>query len=253
MSGTDAPHVGTLTETSLHAALKRLYAGDQGRTEVPVGGFVVDVVRPREPDAPGKPDKPDELVEIQTRGFSGVRPKLMALLESHPVRLVHPVSVQRWIMRVDETGEVLSRRRSPRRGGPADVAAELVAFPDLLAHPAFTLEVVLVRDEEVRRFVGPRAWRARGWGVTERRLVGVADRLVLAAPGSMEALLPGRLPEVFTTADLAVALGRPRRLAQQLAYCLRRAGAIEPVGRDGNAVTYVRTRPRASEPAGDDG
>ncbi len=40
--------------------------------------------------------------------------------------------------------------------------------------------------------------------------------------------------------DLAAAMGRPRRLAQQATYCLRHAGVIEQVDKDGNTVVYGR-------------
>ena len=51
-------------------------------------------------------------------------------------------------------------------------------------------------------------------------------------------LLPEDLPEMFTTADLAEKLRRPRRAAQQMAYCLRKVGAIVAVGKHGNAIEY---------------
>jgi hypothetical protein len=46
------------------------------------------------------------------------------------------------------------------------------------------------------------------------------------------------LPDPFTTADLAEKLGRPRRAAQQMAYCLRKAGIFVVVGKRGNNVEY---------------
>ena len=51
-------------------------------------------------------------------------------------------------------------------------------------------------------------------------------------------LLPPGLPDPFTTGDLADALGRPRRLAQQATYCLRQTGAITVVGKRANVVEY---------------
>ena len=52
------------------------------------------------------------------------------------------------------------------------------------------------------------------------------------------ALLPVGLPASFDTAELAAAAGIDRRLAQQMAYCLRLAGALEPTGRRGRAAVY---------------
>lgn len=233
-----APGVGTLGEKPLHAAVKRWYAAPGDLVEQPVDGFVIDLVRG------------DQLIEIQTRGFSSMRRKLDVLLEQHPVTVVHPIAAQKWIVKVDQNGEVLSRRRSPRRGTSTDVFAELVSLPDLVHHPGFTLELLLVNEEEVRRHDERRAWRRKGWVIAERRLVDIVDRVVIATAQDLGALLPDDLPPRFTTADLARALGRPRRLAQQMAYCLRRAGVIDVVGKTGNTVVYVRADDSSPEQRG---
>ena len=223
-----APHVGTLREKHLHAALKRWYAEDGDLVEQPVDGFVVDLVRD------------GRLVEIQTRGFSGMRRKLEALLDQHAVHVVHPIAVERVLVKVEDTGEVRSRRRSPKRGTAVDVFGELASFPGLVAHPRFSLEVALTREEEVRRFEAGKAWRRHGWVTQERRLVEVVDTVRIDEPDDLAALLPDDLPPEFTTADLAAALRRPRRLAQQMAYCLRRLGLVEEVRRDRSGVVYAR-------------
>ncbi len=54
----------------------------------------------------------------------------------------------------------------------------------------------------------------------------------------LAALLPPGLPEPFTTEDLALGLGRPRRIAQQMAYCLRRVDVLVAVGKRSHAVEY---------------
>jgi hypothetical protein len=77
----------------------------------------------------------------------------------------------------------------------------------------------------------------------------VRDRVTIARAGDLAALLPQGLPAAFTTAELAAGLARPRHLAQQLAYCLRTAGAIRPVGKRGRAVEY-RLASRAVGPEG---
>lgn len=224
-----APHVGTLREKPLHAALKRWYAEPGDRVEAPVDGFVIDVVRD------------DVLIEIQTRGFSSMKRKLACLLDHHPVRIVHPIPEAKWIVKLDDDGAVISRRKSPKRGAPVDVFAELVSFPELIAHPGLTLELVLTHEDEVRRFDPTRAWRRKGWVVEERRLVDIVDVMAIEGPEALAALLPHGLPASFTTADLAGALAKPRRLAQQMTYCLRAAGAIEAVGKQANAVVHRRT------------
>jgi hypothetical protein len=70
--------------------------------------------------------------------------------------------------------------------------------------------------------------------------VGVVDVRRVAGTEDLLELLPDDLPTPFTTADLATHLARSRRIAQQMAYCLRHAGAIEAVGKTGNAIQYER-------------
>lgn len=228
MSSRASPAVGTLGEKPLHASLKRLYTREGDRVEVPVDGFVVDIVRH------------DELVEIQTGSFSNLRRKLIALLPRYPVRVVHPVAVRRQIIKLDADGTVLSCRTSPKKGAVTDVFAELVSLADLVAHPGFTLEVVLVADEQLRMKNPAKAWRRRGWVVLEHRLVDVVDRVVIDSPAAAAALLPESLPETFTTTDLATSLRRPRRLGQQMTYCLRRLDLIQVVAKRGNTLVYSR-------------
>ena len=221
------PHIGTLREKPLHASLKRWYGQPGDRFEVPVDGFVIDIVRG------------DLLIEIQTRGFSAMKRKVTTLLDlGHRVLIIHPIAIDKWIVKIGADGEILSRRRSPKHGSPIEVFAELVSFPGLLAHPHLQIEVVMVNEEEYRSYTPGQAWRRKGWSVVERRLIEVVDTVAINNVDDLAALLPPGLPDPFTTADLAASLGRPRRIAQQMAYCLRGAEAIVQVGKRGNTVEY---------------
>lgn len=120
----------------------------------------------------------------------------------------------------------------------ADVCAELVSFPVLLDHPNFTLEVLLVQEEEVRR-PDKGSWRRNGWAIVERRLLGILERREFSSAESLLGLLPVGLPDPFTTADLAAGLGRSRHLAQEVAYCLREAGVLAVAGRTKFGIEYA--------------
>jgi hypothetical protein len=226
----DTYEIGTLNEGPLHAALKAWYARPGDRLEVPVDGFVVDIVRG------------ELLIEIQTAGFSAIRQKLNSLTAAHPVRLVYPIAREKWIVKLAKDGQGrLSRRKSPKRGAFEHLFGELVSLPRLLSTASFSLEVLLIQEEEIRRYDGKRAWRRRGWVTQERRLLDVVDRRLFETVMDVSALLPSDLAEPWGTSDLAAAIGRRRRVAQQMAYCLRKMGSIEPVGKQGNAILYVRT------------
>jgi hypothetical protein len=220
--------IGTLRESHLHASLKQWYAEPDDRFEVPIGRFVVDIVRG------------EQLIEIQTRGFSSMKSKLDALLDEHPVRIVHPIAQRKWIVRGPHDGKPSSRRKSPKAGTPHDVFGELVSFPWLVDHPNLSLEILMTEQEELRKFDGNANWRRKGWAVVERRLLEVSERIVIERTADLALMVPEGLPEPFTTADLAASIGRPRRIGQQMAYCLRETGMIEIAGRSGNAALYTR-------------
>lgn len=222
------PHIGTLREKPLHASLKHWYCQEGDAVEVPVDGFVIDLVRD------------DLLIEIQTRGFSSMKRKVTDLIEAgHRVRIVYPVPLDKWIVKVDNDGEVQPRRLSPKHGDVTDVFAELVSFPTLVAEADLEVEVILVREEEYRLRTENRSWRRNGWSIEERRLVEVVGSQRIGDVEDLAALLPDGLPGRFTTAHLASSLGRPRRLAQQMTYCLRLAGVLTIAGKQGNAVEYT--------------
>ena len=224
------PHIGTLNEGPLHQSLKSLYLTGNGETEGPVGSFVADV---RAED--------DVIYEIQTGGFAPLKRKLAALIETHRVVLVHPIAAVRYIVKVPSAQDAqATRRRSPKRGTAAHIAQELVSIPTLLEHPNFEVEVVLTEEDEVRVYDPARVRRRGGWRVVSRELTGVVGRQRIACADDLFALVDGPLPESFTTADLAAAMGQPRWLAQKLAYCLRESGAVSLVGKEGNALVYAR-------------
>lgn len=217
--------IGTLNEGSLHAGLKEWLwlPGDQ--VEVPVGEFVVDLVRG------------DQLIEIQTTSFAAMGRKLDHLLEDHRILLVHPIAVESWLVR-----DGMPDRRSPSRGDVFSIFDELVSLPTLLDHPHLEIELVLIVEEQVRTR-GPALRRGRGgWHVVDRRLREVVEVHRLADPSDLAALVPDVLDAGFTTADVARVCRIDRDRAQKVAYTLRALGFFEQVGRDRQGIRYSRRR-----------
>lgn len=221
--------IGTLRETELHAALKRHYAYSGDQLEVAVDGYIADIVRG------------GEIIEIQTHNFAALKRKLLSLLERQQVRLVYPIAQAKWITRLDaDRKSVLGRRKSPKRGALEDVFSELVSLPELMAHPRFTLDVVLIHEDEIRC---PRTGRTRRrgseWRVCNRRLLQVVDSVVFTDPGDFRRFIPADLAQPFTSRDLAVALQRPEYLAHKITYCLRKMGVLTTVGKRRRAWLYT--------------
>ena len=166
MSNLNTSGIGTLGEKSLHAALKKWLARPGDRMEERLDGFIVDILRGR------------DVIEIQTRNFSALKRKLKRLTESRVVRLVYPVAREKWIVRESPDGsQVLGRRRSPKRGDIFGLFEELVSIPEIATRKTFSLEVLLIVEEEIRRQTGKRRWRRDGWSSHDRRLVEVKESL----------------------------------------------------------------------------
>ena len=219
--------IGVLREGPLHRELKTMLAGPGDQFEVRVDGYVIDLVR-----ADG------ELVEVQTGSFSPLRAKLDALLDRHRIRIVHPVPARRRIVRVDEHGEVLSERPSPKKPGAATIFEGLVSFPTLLSHPNLVIEVLLCREDHVRK---PAPVRGRRYlrDPGERRLTEVLERVELTGPADAAALIPS-FDAPFTTRELAKAMRVPLPLAQKTAACLRALDVLEPAGMRGRAPLHLK-------------
>lgn len=220
--------IGLLNEKPLHAALKDWYAQPGDCFEVNVDGYFIDIIH-------------DEmLVEIQTGNFSAIKRKVSDLLQHYSLRLVYPVAQEKWILKPSGIVGTSSRRKSPKRGQIIEVFKELVSFPALLKKENFSLEVLLIKEEEVREYDSKRAWRRGGWVIKERRLLEVIGRCLLQTPEDFWSLIPEGLPDHFTTADLAKTLGISRRLSQQVAYCLREMGAIQITGKRGRSNEFAK-------------
>jgi hypothetical protein len=226
-------------ETSLHKQLKALYAGDDGQQEVVCDGFRIDAVRG------------GELIEIQHGSLAAIRENIRRLLAAHRVRIVKPIIANKLLVKLDRAGGTeVSRRRSPKRGVLLDIFDELVYFTRVFPHERLTLEVALV-DIEERRCPGRGKRRRRRregqeYRVEDQLLLTVASRHVFASNADLLRLLPRRLPKQFHTALLAERLKAPRWTAQRIAYCLREMGAVQVVGKTGNAILYSHAKRHAA-------
>ena len=156
----------------------------------------------------------------------------------------HPVAAERRIVRVDEHGEVLSIRRSPKCGTVVEVFDKLTAFPSLLTHPNLTVEVLLLGEDHIRA-AGPVRVRRRTRDPGARHLREVLARIELHGADDVVRALPSLPAQPFSTRELASLLGCSVLLAQRTAYCLRAINIIEAAGKRGHTPLDRRISPAA--------
>ena len=126
-----------MTEYSLHSEIKDWYMSAGDKLETKVEDFIIDILRD------------NLLIEIQTGNFSAIKKKLTKLLQNNnQVKLVYPIAKLKWIVHVTDSGEFIRRRKSPKKGKLTDLFYELVHAPRLIKDRNFSLEVLLIEEEE---------------------------------------------------------------------------------------------------------
>lgn len=185
----------------------------------------------------------DELIEIQHGSLSAIRDKIGRLLKQHRVRVVKPIVARKQLIKLSGKGEqIVAKRMSPKRGSILDVFNDLVYFTQVFPHPKLSLEVPLVEIEEWR-YPGHgkrRRWRKNDHQIQDQRLICVQKVHRFAEARDLARLLPISLRSPFHTGQLAEALDIDRWYAQKMAYCMRKTGAVQQVGKQGNALLYSR-------------
>ncbi|MFC2055896.1 hypothetical protein ACFLV7_16615 [Chloroflexota bacterium] len=217
-----------MKESSLHASIKTYFTQDVNQQEVFVDGFLIDVVCK------------DLLVEIQTRSFYQLKAKLFTLLKNYKVRIVHPIAAEKWIIYLPaDRDEPIRRRKSPKRGRYEHLFRELVYISRFVFDNNFSIEILLIHEEEIRRDDGLGSWRRKGWSIIDRRLIEVIDQVLLSSVNDYQMFLPENLPQPFTTKNLSLSLHIPHSLAQQMAYCLRSMNIITVSDKRGREILYT--------------
>jgi hypothetical protein len=215
-------------EFSLHNSLKEWFSEPGDRFEAKVGRHIADILRG------------NEIIEIQTRNFSSIRPKIKALVKKHPVTLIHPIAAERWLVYMDGNGALNERRKSNKRGKPKDIFEEMVYMPTIINHPNFTLKIAMTREEEVRKRDGKGAWRRKRISIINRKLLDVFDVLEFNHCSDFLRFIPDELEDGFTNKQLAQALGISQREATRMTWCLRKMQAIRVFWKDRNTHLHER-------------
>jgi hypothetical protein len=217
-----------MNEYSLHSEIKKLYSLSGDQFEVKLGNYIVDIKRE------------NLVIEVQTKNFSALKGKLEVLTEKHPVRLVYPLPERKWITHVTKDHKVLNTRKSPKKGKLADLFRELVMIPHMIEVEKFSLEILLIDEEEVRCDDGKGSWRRRGISIKDRKLLKINDRILFQTKVDYLKILPQSLSEVFTNKELAKLAKISLRTTRQMTYCLRKSGVIRLVGKKGRELAFQK-------------
>jgi hypothetical protein len=217
-----------MNEFSLHSEIKKVYSLPGDQFEVKLGNYIVDILRE------------NLVIEVQTKNFSALKGKLQALTKKHQVRLVYPLPEKKWITHITKDHLVLNTRKSPKKGKLTDLFRELSMIPHMIGEENFSLEVLLIDEEEVRCDDGKGSWRRKGISIKERKLLKVNDRILFQTKADYLKIIPDGLNEVFTNRELAKLAKISVRTSRQITYCLRKSGVIRLAGKNGRALAFQK-------------
>ena len=185
--------IGTLREKRLHMAVKRYLSPDAAGQEVPVRELgEAGTARDRIADVRLSDG---HIFEVQTGGFYPLRRKIglyMAHTDS-PVTVVHPLPYRKYLSWIDPaSGQILSRRRSPRHADVRSAARELYWLSDWIGDPRLTVSLLFLELEEFRMQDGWGRDGKRGSNRYERIPTALCGRVDLRTPADYAAyFLPG--------------------------------------------------------------
>lgn len=219
--------IGTLGEKTIHSTLKQYLAKDLVHQEIKIGSYYADVCID------------GHIFEIQTRQFNKLRNKLAFFLANHPVTVVYPITHYnhlRWV--TPDTGEITPPKKSPRHGTPFQVFTELYRIRPFLAHPNFSLKLILMDTEEYRML--------DGYGRDKKKHATKCDKFPLKliaeydieTPKDYMMLLPAELPDTFTTKEFARLANIPLGLSQTTLLLLSELHIVTRIGKQRNAYIY---------------
>lgn len=221
--------IGTLSEKTMHAVLKKYLVPDETCHEIKCGRYVADIL------------VEGEIMEIQTAGFNRLRGKLEEFLKEKEVTVVYPIPHIKWLIWIDEqTGEFTKKRRSTKVGYYYDAFFELYKIKMFLNHPNLHFRLILVDVEEYRLLNGYSKDRKKGSTRFDRVPVELVEDKFLNSKVDFKELVPNDLGETFTTKMFQKVTKLSPQKAGAAVNVLAYLGVIVQVGKEKNAYVYRR-------------
>lgn len=216
---------GTLNERTLHSAVKAYIEPDRAFREVAFGGFIADIFRD------------GAITEVQTGSVTPLVKKLLRLPPEVPVTIALPIVREKTICMIDENGELISRRRSPKKGSFAESFYQLPRLLPLAGRDQLWLRLILLDADEYRSTLPVQRIGRRDCRRIDRIPTCIVEDRTLAFPGELAGLLP-ELPPVFTREELKRATRLSDRGMSGGLSALIKLGVVEQTGKDGRKNLY---------------
>lgn len=219
--------IGTLSEKSIHAVLKKYYEPDDINTEVKIGRFYADIA--------GE----NGIIEIQTHQLFKLQKKLDIFLEFCPVTVVHPVICESRIIWLDENENPIRSRKSPVKGTVYDALHELYGIKYALDNPNMRVIIPLIKTQDFRRLRPDKGRRKKSlYEKGDKIPTDIEEELILSCADDYRAFIPEGIAEKFCSADFAEAANIHITCAQTCLNILTYLKIVRKVGKKSNYILY---------------
>lgn len=219
--------IGTQSEKTLHAILKRYFEPNETKHEIKMCGYIADIA------------DDGEIIEIQTKELYRLAPKISAFLAENRVTVVYPIIVKKQLFWLDtETGECKFLRKSSKCGKSIDLLYELYGLREFLGNPNFRVCVVLLEANEYRALDGYGKDKKKHATKLDRIPTALMNEFYLEKPMDYRRFFPEALPPVFTSADFRTAANCSLRTSQRALNIFTKLGLIKVVGKTNRFNKY---------------
>ena len=221
--------IGTYGEKTVHAIFKYYYEPDEDKHEIPIDRYVADIYTG------------SEIIEIQTRNFDQVRKKLDRFLPQYPVTVVLPIPDTKWLIWIDEeTGELTTPRKSPKKGNEYGAFKELYKIKTYLKKEGLTIVLLFLDMEEYRLLNGWSHDKKKGSTRYDRIPIRITKEVRLENVVDYQMLIPNSLKGEFTCAEFAKAVKINNRQANLVLNVLFYLDVVKRIGKRGRAFVYEK-------------
>lgn len=219
--------IGTKQEKFIHQFLKYFICEDSSKHEIIIGNRVADCVIN------------NHIYEIQTRSLYKLKDKLSLFLKEYKVTVVFPVYNSKLVKYIDENGEVVSVRKSPKKGCPLDLLPELYALYRFLENPNFAIKIIIMEIEETQTTRIDKYKRKKRTPIDKYPL-DIIDIIDITSSNSLRNILPKELldNQSFTANDFNRLVKLKGRKASNALQVLKKLNIIEFIGKDNRKYLY---------------
>ncbi|MBF0365211.1 MAG: hypothetical protein HQK50_06545 [Oligoflexia bacterium] len=226
----ETSNINLYREKSLHRDLKTWYLGPSDRVEVNILGKVVDIFRDN-----------SMIIEIQTRNLSSLKHKIELFLgkTNYQIRIVFPMPVHTTVITLDKHLQEIRKRKSPKHFNPLNLFSEIIGIPHFLKNPRVSLELLLIKQTDLRCADGKGSWYRKGNSLLDKKLLSVEKQLLFNHPSDFMSILPAPLPLLFTNKLLAHTFRCNYSTAAKISYCLKKMDLIRVQQKLGNSFQYI--------------